>query len=585
MADDRERAVVFGSLAVLCAALCWLGVPPIKAGLLTILALLVVLFTNPYQRWRYRHIPGPPYHFLVGNLPDFMSCGSHAFLDECKKVYGPVFKVWFGARPWVVVADADLGRRVNYRLINRPSGFTNPLASGDVLRASLEGLFLSRDGMWSMLRKVWQPTFHSESLHGYAPVMAKETRRLVRELSTVAASAPGGGETDIWRDVGRMTMSVVGSAAYGVDFHLLDGGKAPPSAAAPPAVGSPVPAAGAAGGEGGKEWLKLVQAAQDMFSSAEIGSATRYLVAAHLMPVMVPFIKVMAALLPDERYRRLIRARTTLRNCSQSLIDATRGIQSRGGGAQQPSPPPSPGSSSGPHGGRPVGVAPGSFLGLLLAARDQQGHALSDRQMAAQANVFTLAGYETTANTLSYAIYCLAAHPEAQQRLLAELDALEGPRDREITVDDLPNLPYTAAVVDEALRLYPPGANTMRQAKGGMELGGYAVPDGSTVLVAIYSIQRDPGYWPKAEKFLPERWLEGNEDLKASNPNAYLPFGSGARMCIGYRFALQEARLTLAQLYRNFTFQLSPGQVPLRVRTGITMSPADGVRVRVAQRE
>jgi thromboxane-A synthase/cytochrome P450 family 3 subfamily A len=90
----------------------------------------VVLFTNPYQRWRHRHIPGPPYRPLFGNLPEFVSDGSHAFFDACRAKYGPVFKVWFGSRPWVVIADADLGRRANYRLLNRPLALANPLAPG-----------------------------------------------------------------------------------------------------------------------------------------------------------------------------------------------------------------------------------------------------------------------------------------------------------------------------------------------------------------------------------------------------------------------------------------------------------------------
>ena len=88
-----------------------------------------------------------------------------------------------------------------------------------------------------------------------------------------------------------------------------------------------------------------------------------------------------------------------------------------------------------------------------------------------------------------------------------------------------PQLPYTAAVVDEALRLYPPGANTMREARGGLELGGHAIPDGKNVMVAAYAIQRDPANWPKAEAFVPERWLPGNGDLAPTTPNAYLPFG------------------------------------------------------------
>lgn len=169
---------------------------------------------------------------------------------------------------------------------------------GEVLRTVMEGLFLSRDSMWGMLRKVWQPTFHSDSLAGYAPVMAAETQRLVRRLGDKAAS---GEVTNIWRDIGEMTMSVVGSTAYGVDLNLLSSGEEQ-----------------GVKGKGGKEEAgielrdvregkELVQSCQAMFASSEIGNATRYLVAAHLMPVMVPFIRVLAALFPDERYKKLVK--------------------------------------------------------------------------------------------------------------------------------------------------------------------------------------------------------------------------------------------------------------------------------------
>jgi cytochrome P450 len=260
-----------------------------------------------------------------------------------------------------------------------------------VLRAAKEGLFLSRDGMWSMLRKTWQPAFHSDSLAGYAPGMASEARRLVDRLAEVAAA---GEPTDIWRDVGRMTMSVVGSAAYGVDFHLLDheGPQADEQSNAQSA--GPAAQPGAAGEQpiGRAQGAALVHAAAEMFKGSEIGGATRYLVAAHLMPVLLPLIRLLAAAFPDERYRRLVQARETLRGESQALIDATRRAARAPG--RPPSPPPSPSSSS-PGGARhPLGVAPGSFLGLLLSARGEEGHGLSDLQMAAQANVFTLAGYE-----------------------------------------------------------------------------------------------------------------------------------------------------------------------------------------------
>ncbi|GBF94151.1 cytochrome P450 [Raphidocelis subcapitata] len=572
MGDEPERTVVFGGLALFAAALLLAGTPPLRAVLLTVLALLVVLATNPYQRWRHRHIPGPAYRPLFGNLPEFIADGSHAFFDECRAKYGPVFKVWFGSRPWVVIADADLGRRANYKLLNRPLAISNPLAPDHAMQSSAEGLLLAKDATWSMLRKAWQPAFHSESLAGYAPGMASEAARLVDRLAEVAA---GGAATNIWRDIGHMTMSVVGSAAYGVDFLLFDRQPTAPAA-------SDAAASAAAKDRADREakhqqqGRAVVHAAAEMFKCTEVSGASRYIAAAHAMPVMRPLISALASVFPDAALTRLCNARETLSTASHGLVAATRAAVATGE-AQ-------PARREDADGKRPMGVAPGSFLGLLLAARDTEGHGLSDRQMAAQANVFTLAGYETTANALSYAIYCVASSPDAQAKLLAELDALPGAPDREVTVEDLQLLPFTAAVIDEALRLYPPATRTAREARGGLSLGGYAIPDGTAVMVATYSIQRDPAYWPKADAFLPERWLKGHEELAASNPHAYLPFGSGARMCIGYRFALQEARLTLAQLYRRFTFGLEPGQVPLKVKTGITMSPESGVFVRVAER-
>ena len=575
--------------------------------------------------------------------------------------------MWFGARPWVVVADAELGRRANFRLLNRPFAFTNPLARGEALDAAKEGLFLARDGVWALLRRVWQPAFRGDALARYAPLMAAEARGLVARLARAARR--GSGATDVRRHIGAMTMSVVGSTAYGVDFRLLgddddsdddsdgdgsdsgsddghDGGgkghhgcRAPSScsslssgapsssgaaageddddarpradarakasgagaadgccrkgsAAAGAAAAAPAAAAAAPSAcddDGGDDARKrrgaeLVRAAADMFAASEISNATRYLVAAHLMPVLAPAIRLLAAVFPDARYRRLEGARNTLRRCGQALIDDTRAAQAALAAAAAAGGDPHVAGVVSGGGHFKAGAAPGSFLGLLLAARDASGHALSDRQMAAQCNVFTLAGYETTSNALAYAIYCLAQRPDAQARLLAELDALGGDPSRDVTVADLPRLPYTAAVIDEALRLFPPGASTMREARGGLELGGYSIPDGTTVIVAVYSLHRDAAYWPKAGEFLPERWLPGHADLAPATPHAYLPFGAGARMCIGHRFALQEARLTLAALYRRFTFELEPGQVPLRVKTGITMSPEGGVRARVVPR-
>lgn len=230
-------------------------------------------------------------------------------------------------------------------------------------------------------------------------------------------------------------------------------------------------------------------------------------------------------------------------------------------------------------------MAPGSFMGLMLTARDKtNGSALSDAAVVAQANTFTLAGYETTANTLAYCVYNIAAHPQVQARLLAEVDAYG--RGRKVAYKDLDQFPYAEAVVREALRLYPPATMISREVKaGGFPLTPEVhVPAGQQVMSFLYGYQRDPEYWPAALEFRPERWLPEGAALAATSPDAWTPFGSGARMCIGWRFALQEAKIALVRLYQDQTYQLQPGQVPLALQQNITLSPRNGVWVTVVPR-
>lgn len=100
----------------------------------------------------------------------------------------------------------------------------------------------------------------------------------------------------------------------------------------------------------------------------------------------------------------------------------------------------------------------------------------------------------------------------------------------------------------------------------------------------LYGYQRSPEYWPAASEFRPERWLPEGQALAPTTPDAWTPFGSGARMCIGWRFALQEAKIALVRLYQNQTYDLLPGQVPLAIQQNLTLSPKYGVKVKVVLR-
>jgi cytochrome P450 len=224
------------------------------------------------------------------------------------------------------------------------------------------------------------------------------------------------------------------------------------------------------------------------------------------------------------------------------------------------------------------------LVSLLLAARDADtGEPLSDRQIRDEAVTLLLAGHETTANALAWTLYLLGtvSHAQAdgpQMRLRAELDAvLAG---RLPAIDDVPRLPYTTAVVHEALRLYPPAWLIIRRLAQDREVCGYQLTAGSVLVLSPWVVHRDPRWWPAAESFQPERWLA------AADPRtryAYFPFGGGPRQCIGNTFAETEAVLVLATLCQHWNFsRASPA--PVVPEALVTLRPRDGIPMTVRLR-
>lgn len=224
------------------------------------------------------------------------------------------------------------------------------------------------------------------------------------------------------------------------------------------------------------------------------------------------------------------------------------------------------------------GVDRGDLLSMLMLGPDGAGSGMDDKQVRDEVVTLLLAGHETTANALNWTFFLLAQNPEVESRLHAEVDRVLGAR--AATLADLPDLPYTKAVLEEAMRLYPPAWSFSRQAKEPVEVGGFSVPAGWEVEIITYSTHRDPRWWDAPETFRPERFLVE----EPSRPRyAYLPFGGGARICIGLHFAMMEAHLVLATITRRFRLRLLPGQkvVP---EPRITLFPRDGLPMQVEAR-
>lgn len=220
------------------------------------------------------------------------------------------------------------------------------------------------------------------------------------------------------------------------------------------------------------------------------------------------------------------------------------------------------------------------LLSRLVAARDDDGQPMTDRQLRDEAMTLYLAGHETTALTLSWAWFLLAQHPAVEAKLVAEWASVLGGRTP--AVEDLTKLPYTDAVITEAMRVYPPVYLVGREATRDLELGGYPVRKGTTIFMSQWVSHRDPRYFgPDPESFRPERWLDG---LASRIPKyAYYPFGGGPRVCIGNTFALMEAAILLAGVGQHYHFTLDP-EPQVGLNPQITLLPKNGIPATLKKR-
>ena len=219
----------------------------------------------------------------------------------------------------------------------------------------------------------------------------------------------------------------------------------------------------------------------------------------------------------------------------------------------------------------------GDVISALLAASVADG-GLTAGEVHDHVITLLMAGHETTANALSWALYLLGRHPGAQDKLHAEADALGG---RLPGFADLPALAYTRAVISEAIRLYPPAWLIGRTTTTDLDLGGWQLPAGSVAAVSPLLLHHDPRWFADPETFDPGRWLDQRRE--AVPRHAYLPFGTGPRGCIGEQFAWAEATTVLAVLARSWTVRTAPGFQPA-LQYRVTLRPAGGLPMTVHQR-
>jgi cytochrome P450 len=219
------------------------------------------------------------------------------------------------------------------------------------------------------------------------------------------------------------------------------------------------------------------------------------------------------------------------------------------------------------------------LLSMLVAAHDEYGRPMSDREVRDACIAVFFAGHETTACLLSWTWYVLSDRRDVEARLLGEL-AAAGIQAEDSPASLVERLPYMQAVLKEVLRLYPPAYGFGRRALRDTTVGEHAVPAGTTVLMSPWAIQRDATYFEDPERFVPERWENG---LASRLPRfAYFPFSSGPRRCVGSSYATMEATIALATVLPRFRLT---SVAPVKPAPSLTLRPAGEMPMAVTARQ
>jgi cytochrome P450 len=418
-----------------------------------------------------------------------------------------------------------------FYLLSRPEHAEHVLASGQdgyvkaftyrPLRALVgNGLLTSEGEVWRRHRRLIQPVFSRRDVLGFGPHMTVAARRLVQRWDRL----PDGAMVDAAQEMSALSLEIAGRALLGAD---------------------------------------LTGDAEEIRRSMSTGQ--RAAIAATLLPIRWG---PRSTRMLGTAIHRIARAPEGVDGIAHRLIAARRAADAA----------PAPAGANGAVTRR----ASHDLLGILLAARDEDGVPLTDAEIRDELATFLLAGHETSANTLGWALALLSAYPAARCRLTGELDTVLG--DREPEAADAAKLPWTRAVVAEALRLYPPAWTIERDAVRGNDAAGVPIPAGSTVAISPYLTHRHPEFWPNPAGFDPGRFLPGGHgDPATRHRYAYIPFGGGRRACIGSAFAELEVTLVLATIMRRYQPELTASGMPQPLAQ-VTLRPGRRLPMRLRRR-
>ncbi len=389
-----------------------------------------------------------------------------------------------------------------------------------------EGLFTALFEPWKRHRRMISPAFHPASLGVFADPMVECARRVVGEWE-------GRSQVDLLRETTRITMAIAGRTLFNTDTLVAADEIGNALTVALEWAANNAPSASAFV----HLWIRhLSQSVAERMHAPE-GSRLRSVQAKLSGPVI----------LAGQEGKALRKAIDTLDRHVETIVRERRAARTEHE----------------------------DLLFRVLAARDDDGSLLNDRQIRDEILTLFVAGHETTATALAWCIDLLARNESEYRRVQDEVDSL-GHRP---TYADLPALGATLRAFKESLRLYPPVYFFSRQACRDTQIDGVAIPRHCAVAISPHALHRRADLWPNPDAFQPDRFTKDQEEQRPRL--AWLPFGAGPRVCIGAQFALMEGQLVLAHLLRTYRFEAIADVKP---QPSATLRPLGGMPMKITKR-
>lgn len=478
-----------------------------------------------------RHLPSPSTggHFLTGWVLDILREEAMEPQLRWAKEHPDAPLVWYRFMlnaDRLLVTAPDLVKEI---LVKQEAEFTKTTNAYTFLKRMLgDGLVTQLGATHAQHRKLIAPAFKFGALKGMTDMMVEQSKVYAAELSRrlqEAENSPAtqGGEgileVAIGEDFNRLTLNIIGLAAFGFDFEAFHEGPEP----------------------------SLGQVASRRFHRILVGTPQALTFAINMIP---PLRHMPIASLEE------LKDNTAYTNALVgSMIDQKRSCDRSG--------------------------EPSDLLEILVDARDEDsGAKLSDDDLIDHIKTFLFAGHETTSTLLAWTVYELSQAPAVMARIREELATVLGERD--VTYGDLDKLVYLTAVLKEVLRKDPPVAMVSRKAEHDVLLGDVLVPQGTSVIISPYVLHHHPKLWRDPERYDPERWLAHDGVKEQFHPYQYLPFLLGPRNCIGSKFAMMEAKVILATLLKSHQFHMSREAYDATERTlKVTMRPKPSLSMKV----